>query len=284
MQQFALKCLRSVIYSNAFIAFNAAFLTHVSLILDSNRIPDFRISILVFLATWLVYNLHRLAKHEYIFYRNQKHYPQPLFSIYGNVLITAATLIGITFLGVQLISPKTLLSTSPLIILALLYSAKILKINKKTVAIRELPFAKIFLIAFSWAFITYSLPVHLQSQKPLLELLDTHFLMRFIFIFSITIPFDIRDLKYDTDEQKTIPSVIGTQNALHLSRFLFFGFLLISLWVDYQLFFCLLPLSIFALYLISICKNKGDLFFTGLMDGLILLKGLSIGGYLFFLS
>jgi 4-hydroxybenzoate polyprenyltransferase len=40
-----------------------------------------------------------------------------------------------------------------------------------------------------------------------------HLIARFLFVFAITIPFDIRDLKFDDKKMKTIPIVFGERKA-----------------------------------------------------------------------
>ena len=40
---------------------------------------------------------------------------------------------------------------------------------------------------------------------------------RFLFVFAITIPFDIRDIKYDTGKLITLPLVFGVKRSQHLA-------------------------------------------------------------------
>lgn len=40
----------------------------------------------------------------------------------------------------------------------------------------------------------------------------------YVYFIAITIPFDIRDLAYDLDEQATFPQVLGVKNALLLAK------------------------------------------------------------------
>jgi 4-hydroxybenzoate polyprenyltransferase len=44
-----------------------------------------------------------------------------------------------------------------------------------------------------------------------------HLLSRFLFIFAICIPFDIRDVKYDNIKLKTIPIVFGVSRSKLIS-------------------------------------------------------------------
>ena len=56
-----------------------------------------------------------------------------------------------------------------------------------------------------------------------------HLFHRFIFVFIITIPFDLRDLKYDKKNIKTIPTLLGFQKSKFLVFFLLIIMLIISL-------------------------------------------------------
>ena len=78
--------------------------------------------------------------------------------------------------------------------------------------------AKIFLITIVVSFVTIFLPVA-NDPSVLLDLnTQFHFLTRCLFIFAITIPFDIRDMDYDKeDELITIPRKYGIQGAKNIS-------------------------------------------------------------------
>ena len=93
---------------------------------------------------------------------------------------------------------------------------------------RELPRAKIFLIALVWSTVSVAL-VTIQNES--LYSLDTLllFISRFSFVLAITIPFDIRDLKYDDLSLKTIPQIFGEQKAKMIALYCLAFFELISI-------------------------------------------------------
>ena len=43
------------------------------------------------------------------------------------------------------------------------------------------------------------------------------FFIAFVFVFAITIPFDIRDLKYDQLQLKTLPGLFGEEKARYIA-------------------------------------------------------------------
>ena len=71
--------------------------------------------------------------------------------------------------------------------------------------LRDINYIKIYLIAIVWAFVTVTLPA-LEKQMATTPAVILMTLERAVFIFLITIPFDIRDLKVDDfSDVKTLP-------------------------------------------------------------------------------
>ena len=111
-----------------------------------------------------------------------------------------------------------------------------------------------------------------------------------VFIFAITIPFDIRDLKVDAHTKvRTLPGRLGIKTAKYLA-YLALVLMFLFAYLNYALLaynstnLILLSLSI----LISACcvhfsdKTENDYFFTGLVDGQMTLQfGLICLGHFF---
>ncbi|MGM1057205.1 MAG: hypothetical protein ACQEWG_15055 [Bacteroidota bacterium] len=91
----------------------------------------------------------------------------------------------------------------------LLYAVPVFS-NKRN--LRGLAGVKIYVIAFVWAGVTVLLPVvdkiNLLQRDVFIE-----FLQRFCFIIALTLPFEIRDLKFDLERLRTIPQKIGVKNT-----------------------------------------------------------------------
>ena len=125
------------------------------------------------------------------------------------------------------LSFKTLLVFFPLAIITLLYAIPFL--NGATKNLRNVKFLKIILIAFVWAITTVLLPV-----------IDTDFIVNISHIYQIaqrvllvvvlTLPFDIRDLKYDAKNLQTLPQVLGVERAKKM------GFVLLGVSVFLEFF------------------------------------------------
>jgi 4-hydroxybenzoate polyprenyltransferase len=83
--------------------------------------------------------------------------------------------------------------------------------------LRDLPYLKIFLIGIAWSWITVYLPaleLGLGNNIPMWLMA----LERFLFIFALTLPFDIRDLEIDRqDGVKTLAAWLGLRRAKGLA-------------------------------------------------------------------
>ena len=109
-----------------------------------------------------------------------------------------------------------------------------------------------------------------------------HLASRFLFVFAITIPFDIRDLKYDVQILRTIPLFFGAARAKVIAVFVLFICGVISI---FQYFGSILSfpnlLALILLYLVASIlivksdKNKGERYFS------FWVESLSIFSYLF---
>ncbi|NOQ92055.1 MAG: hypothetical protein GQ552_04975 [Flavobacteriaceae bacterium] len=83
---------------------------------------------------------------------------------------------------------------------------------------------KLFLIAITWSAVTVLLPLK-NTEISFSSDVWLIFIQRFLFLFAVTIPFDIRDVDFDNPEIKTIPQTLGTQKSKIigvLALFLFF--------------------------------------------------------------
>ena len=91
--------------------------------------------------------------------------------------------------------------------------------------LRRVPYLKIFLISLLWS-ITTVLAVIIEENIVLNIEVFSHFLSRFLFVFAITIPFDIRDIKKDTSTILTLPILFGEKKVKIISFLAIFLFLL----------------------------------------------------------
>ncbi|WP_417592555.1 hypothetical protein [Owenweeksia hongkongensis] len=98
-------------------------------------------------------------------------------------------------------------------------------------SLRTAPGLKMFLISATWSYVTVIVPTVLYDALSLESVLE--FLMRTLLILALVIPFDIRDVPYDDAHMKTIPQVIGRDQARQLSMLFI---LLYQVWLLVRLF------------------------------------------------
>lgn len=85
--------------------------------------------------------------------------------------------------------------------------------------LRSLKGVKIFVIAAVWTGVAVVLPI-VQTGNSFTWDLYMMIIQRFLFVIVITIPFEIRDLKYDAVTLGTLPQLLGIQRTKHLGVFL----------------------------------------------------------------
>lgn len=146
----------------------------------------------------------------------------------------------------------------------------------KGVVMREIPYIKVYLIAFTWAVVLILFPMINENKLEYSVLM--HGLALVFYIIATAIPFDIRDVKFDQSSQKTIPQVMGVAYAKWLSYFLLLGF--IALMIVFEPKLMLSPIFYFAvsvqfLLVVFMNERRGDLYCAGAIDGAIGLIGVS---------
>ena len=78
--------------------------------------------------------------------------------------------------------------------------------------LRSLPGIKIFIIAVVWAGVTVILP-YIEYERLLDWSILIDFLQRLILVIVLTLPFELRDLRFDSEELETIPQRLGVFQA-----------------------------------------------------------------------
>ncbi|MEM6317263.1 MAG: UbiA family prenyltransferase [Bacteroidota bacterium] len=274
------KFVNLLLFGNFWIAAAAVAMTWQTEYLLYGELAWTPLTTFVFSATLFLYAIHRivglvkvkpfLEKYRYaIIYRFRNHIK--LYAFLGGVG-ALVTFFYLSFAN-QLL----------LIIPAILSLGYVLPFVKGQKRLRDFDYIKIFLIAIVWGVITVVMPIlerGLQFEWPYLLLL----LERMFFVFAITLPFDIRDLKIDAHiDVKTIPAILG---IIQTKRLAATCLLLVALlagsnyWLGTHSLFNLLAigLSVFSTYLLVNYSDKtdDDYFFTGVMDGTMIVQFLLV--------
>lgn len=167
----------------------------------------------------------------------------------------------------------------PAVGLSLLYVFPI--VNKKK--LREFGIWKIFMIATVWAVVTVILPAVSIPNFQFSWELSAMILERWLFIFALTIPFDIRDIENDRAKGiQTIPLKIGYRQSIVVAIFSLVAFAVLA---GFRLQFTgqtsssvvYACVTLVSMVLISKANpNRSDLYFTCFIDGMMLLLAGSV--------
>ena len=121
---------------------------------------------------------------------------------------------------------KTLFFAIPFVILTFLYAVPFLSGFDKT--LRQVSYLKIIVVAIVWAGFTVLIPSVEAGEEISLKLLLLA-VQRFLIVVVLTLPFDIRDVKYDAISLQTIPKKIGIEKTKRLGL----GLMIFALLIEY---------------------------------------------------
>ncbi len=262
-----------LLYSNLFIAACAIALCLQTFAIQEGAVSWWLIAE-IFFATQCIYALHRLVSLKRLEpallnerFRNIK----ALRGLIATLFILSVVLGGVAFWFLQRSTQWALVLPA---ILSLGYVLPFWK-NKR---LRDFHFIKIFLVAGVWAYVSVFLPA-MELGLDLDWSLYLIFSERAFFVFAITLPFDIRDMEIEkANGVKTIPALIGAKNSIYL------GLLLLLIWGlgNYYLYpmytaSLMLGLGLITGMVIAFSyPRKADWYYTGLLDGMMLLQGLFV--------
>ena len=202
-----LKIADLLVVSNLYVAAGTYSLTWLTLQLydcDRLELPFF-----VFFSTLFAYNFMRLVRVEPMVKEGDSMRHKNIYSYKYSLWLFTFISASLAFFFLIKIHKPILYSVLFLGVISICYSLPLYKKKGVWLRLRDLPSVKIFLIASVWASVTALLPMQvLNVSIDWLKVLE-----RFLFVFAITIPFDIRDLRFDADRLGTLPQVFGLNKA-----------------------------------------------------------------------
>lgn len=178
----------------------------------------------VFGCSLLVYNIHSIAK----IFRSRRAGQQPGVRLPQFVyFVTGAAGLVLALTGFTIFTPAMIEGCLVLGVLSFAYSLPILPFKNRK-RLREYGWLKILALAGVWTVVTSVLPVlywhHTVSKYPF------EILLRFAFIFTLCIIFDLRDVRRDAAENiQTLPNTIGLKNSYRLIDISILIFIALSL-------------------------------------------------------
>jgi 4-hydroxybenzoate polyprenyltransferase len=280
MNKILKQSLNFLLFSNIFIALCAVSQALVSYWLLEIEANPYVLAIL-FCSTILTYNFSILLskpqnpeKSAFLRVRWVFSHFRLMLSL---LIISALSLLALAFF----LSFSSLILMLILGVISIAYSLPIWGTKRNKYGIRNIPGLKIFIIGLVWAGSTVLLPIF-EIESPDISTISNQetlilFLNRFLFIVAITIPFDIRDLFQDKqNELKTIPVIIGEKKSLGLCQFFLAShlFLLYVFIEKLDANFWALALSVFISgWLIFKSRwKKNEYYYFLLLDGTMILQ------------
>jgi hypothetical protein len=161
-------------------------------------------------------------------------------------------------------------------ILSFGYTLPLLPFNKSS--LRDFGWMKIITLTLVWTIVTSVLPL-LYWSKPLANY-PYEILIRFSFLFTLCVAFDIRDMQTDLKRKiLTVPNLIGLKNSYRLMDASISIFLILSV-IQYlrypskgRLLAEIISAILTRLVIDYTRKHPSDRVYLGLVDGMMLLYG-----------
>ncbi len=176
--------------------------------------------VLVFGSTLFVYNTPRIVKRP-----SGKHSRSHDFRTWHFLFFFAGmllTIVGLCHMRFQMIAASTALG-----VFAFAYFLPLLP-HKEKKRLRDFGWLKITVLASVWTIATSVLPI-LYLQKNSADY-PFEILLRFVFIFTLCIIFDIRDMQKDMQNNiTTLPNKVGIANSYLLINFTLVLFSMLSI-------------------------------------------------------
>ena len=123
------------------------------------------------------------------------------------------------------------------------------------------PSIKIFVIAAVWAGTTVYLPVIYENTKWDWDI-TLMLIQRFMIVLALTLPFEIRDLKFDETELGTLPQLLGIDKTKRLGYLLLLTTLFLEFLKDDLQIYLIMSLSIFIGIGIYLAKRNQSRYYA----------------------
>ena len=265
-----------LVYSNIFIGLCAVAMVAATEIWWNIPLQFDVLDVFVFCGTLSSYTLHRLVA-----FRNPNSNKRAAvrWSFDRKNLFYVLFVLGVSGTGICffLLDRKVQLFLLLFGFLTVFYSVPLF-FTKNLKKFRDFPGLKIFLIAFVWAGVSVVLPM-VANDIPVFNVTGQLFLLeRALFIFLITLPFDIRDVALDRKENvATIPNTFGIKKT----KWLGYACIVLLLFLNFVNFYhTIFPIALFGIFAVfygstayfigTSSPNRHEMFCLFWVDGLML--------------
>ncbi len=264
--------LASLVRSNLWVAFCAFLLSIQQLIFFSE---NYYISFFVFFSVLVSYNFQRLYtlyKFPFLVQFNRWKWISENKKIIYSLGTLSLMICLVLFFIFNWKCKLTIIFTSTIAFFYVLIPRLLPN------GFRAIPFLKAGFVALSWALVMVLLPYFSAESKFQTNVL-LHVAEMFLFIYSITQPFDIRDLEVDKKTNiKTLPMIIGNKNSNLLCLFTLLLSLVISFFIYEKVYFIGIALSaVYTTFLIIFSTpRKGEFYYSFFLESTMLVRVLLV--------
>lgn len=130
--------------------------------------------------------------------------------------------------------------------------------------LRAISGLKIYVIAFVWAAVTVIIPLLNENYSLNNDMVVTSY-QRFIYVIVATLPFEIRDMQYDSLKLGTIPQRIGVNRTKIIGVLLILIFYFIEFFkddIDYQKLFVLPIIALLMLCFLAFSRTNQSQYYS----------------------
>lgn len=275
----ALSIIKIFIFSNLFVSLCVTAFTHLTYIIYNLPTNNLWIVLLmVFSFTFFTYNGQRLYRLNQKIIEKNNLGKRLKWVIKHQISLTISSVIFglIGLLCTLFIDSYCFLILIPLGGLSIFYVIPLIPIYKGSSSLREIPYLKIIVIGITWSIAIIWLPmmdtrytVGMDTSTLVISLLQV-----FLYVFAITLPFDVRDIKFDKITHiKTIPRLIGVKNTIVFSEILLATSVLLIYFLPVGLYFYPLILGhIITMIIIAFTnERRNELFYAGWIEGSVII-------------
>ena len=275
---------RFIVFRNVFIAACAACMVLETQWFFNIPLTISPLLLFVFFATFFEYNLHVIAGRLTVLQpmESLRHLFSPSVSVtLRYCIITGFICTLITFFMLDKILMAGVIISG---IITLSYSMPLIKKGGKLVRMREFTYLKVFTVALGWTLITVVVPLLEVIHEISTEAMLIIFLRRFLFIYVITIPFEIRDMERERRFGNiSLPMLYGVKVMKIVGLIILFLFCILSAVQEKYFMFDLagrktffIPLMISAIaaawLVVFASDRKSNWYFKFWTDGTMILQ------------
>lgn len=263
------------VYSNIYVVFVvASLLLQTCLLVDGALFWQNEKVLFVLCASLFLYPLHRLigALKLPLDLKQQRHVYSVKHQKFLIILIALSGFLSLYFAFEFTVNDWLLLL--PLLVVSFGYVNPIRYFKHNLPALREVMYLKTASVAAVVSFATLVFPFYKNIE---MSEIATFFTSRFLFVFALTLPFDIRDMWLDKKTGvRTLATEFGKDKLIKISLFVNVLFSL-SVFIQYY-FFLHISLLVFISFIVSevlssifirkLSADKSDLWYAFAIEGM----------------